>query len=407
MPPAVLAPPDIFTFEAPTKVIHGRGALARLGGEILAAGCRRPLLVTDPGIVASGLAERVAEALRRAGLEVAVFDGVTHMATTAATESGARAALAHRADAVVGAGGGSALAVARGVAILVAEGGDVASKAGRDVRCAPLFSVPTTAGSGSEVSPSAPLLDRDRGAKITLRGHATFSRAAILDPDLLASLPARQAALSGVDALAHGIEAYLTNLATPITDALAVAAVEILARDLRAAVAGDGDARARCLVASTMANQACGNAKLGLVHGLARNVQTLFDVPYGLTIGVFLLPVMEFNRPAAVERFARLGEAMGETGGDEERRSRGAIERTRALLSDIGIPDRFDPATVDGSRIPELARMVFARDTDAQLDRAALARLDVTGFAPSPNIRRAGYDEIVALYRRAIEGPAA
>jgi alcohol dehydrogenase class IV len=359
-------------------------------------------VVTDPGIVACGVAERVVAALRSAGLEPAVFDQVAHMATTAAAEAGAAAARAHRADAVVGVGGGSALAVARGVAILMAEGGDVASNAGRPARSAPLFSVPTTAGSGSEVSPSAPLLDRARGAKITLSGPGTFSRVAVLDPDLLASLPARQAALSGVDALTHGIEAYLTNLATPITDALAIAAVELLGADLRAAVAGDGDARARCLVASTMANQACGNAKLGLVHGLARNIQTLFEVPYGVTIGVLLVPVMEFNRPAALGRFARLAGALGEPPGADEGRSTAAVTRVKRLLADIGIPRRFE--AVDRSRIAEMARMVFARHTSAQLDRAALAAVDVSGFAPSPNLRRATFDDIVALYEASLAG---
>lgn len=398
----VLDPPGIFTFHAPTKVIHGRGALARLGAEVAGGGCRRPLVVTDPGLVACGIAERVLAALRASSLEPALFDAVTHMATTVAAEGGADAARAHGADAVVGVGGGSALAVARGVAILMAEGGDVASNAGRAVGSVPLFSVPTTAGSGSEVSPSAPLLDRERGTKITLSGPGTFSRVAVLDPDLLASLPSGQAALSGVDALTHGIEAYLTNLTTPITDALAIAAVEILAADLREAVDGDGDARARCLVGSTMANQACGNAKLGLVHGLARNVQTLFDVPYGVTIGVLLVPVMEFNRPAALPRFARLAAAFGEGPGPEDAASTAAISRVKRLLADIGVPRRFE--TVDRARIPEMARMVFARNTSAQLDRAALARVDTSGYAPSPNVRRATYDDIVALYERSIVG---
>lgn len=398
----VLDPPGIFTFHAPTKVIHGRGALARLGAEVASCGCRRPLIVTDPGLVACGIADLVLATLRGSGLEPSLFAGVTHMATTAAAEGGVGVARAHGADAVVGVGGGSALAVARGVAILMAEGGDVASNAGRPVRAAPLFSVPTTAGSGSEVSPSAPLLDRERGTKITLSGPGTFSRVAVLDPDLLASLPRGQAALSGVDALTHGIEAYLTNLATPITDALAIASVEILAADLREAVAGDGDARARCLVASTMANQACGNARLGLVHGLARNVQTLFDVPYGVTIGVFLVPVMEFNRPAARPRFARLASALGEGPASEEAASMAAVSQVKRLLADIGVPRRFD--TMDRSRIPEMAQMVFARNTSAQLDRAALARVDTTGYAPSPNVRRATYDDIVALYERSIAG---
>src|SRR5439155_515571 len=220
----VLAAPDVFTFHAPTKVLHGRGAIARLGDEV-ATVCRRPLLVTDPGIVASGLHRRAIDSLERRGLAVAIFDRVTHMATVRSVSEGVAAGRAHGFDCVVGLGGGSALAVARGVAIVGADERPVRELVGGwgaeapSLRMLPLFSVPTTAGSGSEVSPSAPLLDDELGAKLTLSGPGTFSRVAILDPDLLASLPSRQAALSGVDALTHAIEACCTNLATPITDA--------------------------------------------------------------------------------------------------------------------------------------------------------------------------------------------
>jgi len=392
-------------------VLHGRGAIARLGDEV-ATECRRPLLVTDPGIVASGLHRRAIDSLERRGLAVAIFDRVTHMATVRSVSEGVAAGRAHGFDCVVGLGGGSALAVARGVAIVGAEERPVRELVGGwgaeapSLRMLPLFSVPTTAGSGSEVSPSAPLLDDELGAKLTLSGPGTFSRVAILDPDLLASLPTRQAALSGVDALTHAIEACCTNLATPITDALALAAMGILVRDLAAAVRGDADARARCLVASTMANQACGNAKLGLVHGLARNVQTLFVVPYGVTIGVFLVPVMEFNRPAALPAFARMADAMGlsRPGEPESSRAAAVVRAVKRLLAEIGIPRRLGSDEVDRSRIDELARMVFARNTPAQLDRAALASVDVGGFAPSPNIRRARYADVVALYERSLVG---
>ena len=409
--PDVLASPDVFTFHAPTRVVHGRGAIARLGDEV-ARDCRRPLLVTDPGIVASGLHRRAVESLERRGLAVAVFDGVSHMATVGSVENGVAAGRAHGFDCVVGLGGGSALAVARGVAIVGAEERPVRDLVGGwgaeppSLRILPLYSVPTTAGSGSEVSPNAPLVDQEVGAKLTLGGPATFSRVAILDPDLLASLPPRQAALSGVDALTHAIEACCTNLATPITDALALSAMRILVRDLAAAVRGDADARARCLVASTMANQACANAKLGLVHGLARNVQALFTIPYGVTIGVFLVPVMEFNRPAATEQFARMAVAMGLAGDSAAADASAAavVPAVKRLLAAIGIPRRFEPDEVDRPRIDQLARMVFARNTPAQLDPAALASLDVAGFAPSPNIRRARYADVVALYECALEG---
>lgn len=404
--PAVQAAPGRFTFEAPTKVVHGAGALAALGPEVAARGAHRPLVVTDPGIAASGILAKVVASLEAAGLVVAVFDRVTHTASVAAVEAGDTAGRAHGYDAVIGVGGGSSLAASRGVAVLGAMGGTVAGCLGKELRTLPLFSVPTTAGSGSEVSPSAPLVDHARGAKITLSGPGCFSRVAILDPELLASLPPRQAALSGVDALTHALEAMLTSLATPITDALALGAMRILASDLpRVVRGGEPAATGRCLVASTMANQACGNAKLGLVHGLARNVQTLFAVTYGETIGVLLVPVLAFDLGAPPPTLPLIAGALGvAASGSSETTAADVVARVKRLLVEIGIPRHFDPAVVDRARIPLMARMVYARNTPAALDPAALERVDVSGWAPSPNLRRATYDDLVRLYERSLDG---
>src|SRR2546425_12691968 len=168
----VLAAPDVFTFHAPTKVLHGRGAIARLGDEV-ATECRRPLLVTDPGIVASGLHRRAIDSLERRGLAVAVFDRVTHMATVRSVSEGVAAGRAHGFDCVVGLGGGSALAVARGVAIVGAEERPVRELVGGwgaegpSLRMLPLFSGPTNTGSGRGVRPTGPPLDNLAGAQMT------------------------------------------------------------------------------------------------------------------------------------------------------------------------------------------------------------------------------------------------
>ena len=243
------------------------------------------------------------------------------------------------------------LAAGRAAAVAVTHTGPSAALAGSNrATWAPLLSicVPTTAGSGGEVSRQATITDPS-GRKSGVQGWAVAARLAILDAELLRSVPRRQAVASGVDALTHALEAYVSRRATPLTDALALSSFETIFRDLPAAVAEPAvDVLDRLLLASTMANLACGNAGLGLVHGLNKGITFLFHtgryqtVSYGDLHAVLLPWVNEFNAPAAPERYARLARLMGVGPDlDDAAAATAGVDRLADWLAALGAPRRL------------------------------------------------------------------
>lgn len=403
---------DTRRFNMYTKVVHGIGSLKELPVELKAAGARRLLLVVDPGLVQAGIVDKVLKVLKDHPFEVEVFDQVPHDANSDVIDAAAQRLREGKFDAVCPMGGGSPLVVGKGAAIMATNPGSVVEYVGDDVVFAnppiTLFSIPTAAGSGSEVSSHCPFYDNRSRKKVAIRSHFLYPKVAILDGNLLASLPPRQAALSGVDALTHAVESYLTNLTTPITGALAIGAMKIQLADLPAMVwSSDVEAKHRCLVAATMANMACGNAKLGLVHDLSKPVFTLYPVPYGEAIGNLLVPVMEFNRVACEDRFAEL--ALGVGAGDltmsREQLADAFLARLTRVVESIGFTG-LDPAVVPPERIPALARLAFSRKGKLDWTEADEAAPPPRGFVTSKNLRRASYDDVVGIYTKAIRGAA-
>lgn len=399
--------PSVFGFFCPTRIVHGSGSVARLGRELQALGGRRAFIVTDPGIIKAGLLESVVEALDDAGIHHTVFDRVGHDAQVGTVDDGARMCREQQADVVIAIGGGSALAAGKAIAAIAASGGSLGAYQGTAEPAAaplPCIAIPTTAGSGSEVSAAIPYYDENRQRKTAWRHPALFPKVAILDATLLVSLPFRQAVLSGVDALTHAMEAYLTVKATLITDALALEAIRLLAGNLRAAASTpDWVAKEQALIGSTMANLACGNAKLGLVHLLTRPINSLFpEVPYGQVIGTLLVPVMTFNLSADVDRFAVMAQAMGETAGDRTTRELAdrCLIALKQLLVDLQFPRRFSPDEVDPQAIPRMAHMCYGGM------HGGMQAEDVseTAVVKSFNRRQATIGDVIRLYEKAFEG---
>ncbi len=389
-----------------TKIIHGLGSLQRLKEELERRGLKRSLVVTDTGIVQAGIVDRIRTVLA-GGEEVVVYDKVGHQATLADVRNGLKLALDSKRDNVIPVGGGSSLVAGRAIAAAATNAGSLTQYEGFDRlknHPLPTFAIPTTAGSGSEVSQFIPIIDDATQRKFVVGGTYCFPSVAILDGTLLSSIPPGQAALSGVDALTHAMEAYLTTMATPITDALALAATKTLATRLRAVVnTYEIQARQDCLVASTMANVACTNARLGMVHTLARSINSLFPkVPYGKTIGVLLIPVMWFNLPGNIERFCDLAECFGYMrqpglcGPDQAKLlMRGLMQ----LLSDIKFPRRFEPSEVSEASIPELSDISFEG-----LYGQAFGEKQRPMFVPGVNIQRATYEDVVSIFKASIAG---
>ncbi len=386
---------SVFQYLMPTKVLHGPHSVSRLGDEARLLGRNKALLVSDAGIEAAGLLAPALQSLEEAGVEAVVFVDVPPDPDLEVVSRGVARALNARCDFVVVVGGGSPICAAKGIAIVTTNGGHIRDYEGFGrVRVPPwpVIAIPTTAGSGSEVSAVTILSDKERRLKMAIGSPLCYPPVAILDPTLLLSLPFRQAVISGIDALSHAIEAYLTSQATPLTDALALQAVELLSANLlRAATTRDVAAKEACLLGSSMANMACGNARLGLNHALSWPVSSLYDMPHGLANGILLPYVLEFTLPAAVSRMARLAVALGEpAAGRSERELAGrAVRAVKQLLLDGDIPRAFDPQQVDPAGIPQMVDML---------------KEGIYALFTQVNLRPATPRDMTALYERAFQG---
>ncbi len=297
-------------FAAPTRIVAGRGcASARLGGELRALAVETVAVIADRGFAQAGLLEPLLDGIDGVALPICALIGEDP--DIAETEAAALSALRHDADAVLAIGGGSAMCAAKGVAIRLRNPAplDAYEGSGRlPLAPAPSIAIPTTAGSGSEVSNVVVLHDAGRARHLVIRGHGYEPRVALLDGELLRSLPREPMIAAALDALSHALEALWAQRATRFSDALASAAAAAIRKALPEALAGEADAMQALIEASAMANLACGNAGLGLVHALssAPDVQ----LPHGYQNGVLLPHVAAFNRsrvgPATASEIAEL-----------------------------------------------------------------------------------------------------
>jgi alcohol dehydrogenase len=352
-----------FHFRAPTKVVFGPRCVEEVRMEARALGCRRSLVVTDPGVVRAGLLERVTAALGEGC--AGVFDEVPQDTGVEVVERAAGLARRLAADSLISLGGGSVIDTAKGLAVLLKEGGVLADYDGFQMLARPQtphISIPTTAGTGSEVTFAAVIRDEARGQKRILFDYHLAPDVALLDPLLLCSLPPRITAFTGMDAVTHAVEAVCSLQGQPMADALALHALRLAAAALPACVRRGGDvaSRGQMQIAATLAGFAFANAMVGVVHALAHSLGALFRVPHGLANAILLPHGMRFNLEAGPQGCARVAEALGvrAPGADEEQAARAAVEAVARLAGEIGLPMRLREAGVprDGlERCAELA----------------------------------------------------
>lgn len=335
-------------FYLPTELVMGRGALSELGTRAARYGERAFLVCGARSARASGLLGRVVGLLTDAGLSVTVYDRVGGEADLATVEDGLGELGPTGATAVVGLGGGSAIDTAKAIAGLAGLPGTVWEyHEGRPIERGglPFVAVPTTAGTGAEVTKNAVLIDPRTRIKYSIRDDRWFARVAIVDPEASAGMPPEVTAASGADALCQAIESYTSIAANPVTDALAEAAIALVGRGLeRAYRAGDDlDAREDMAYGSLMAGMAMASARLGGVHGMAHPLGSHFDIPHGVVCGLLLPYTMDYNLEYAVDKYARVGRLMGDEGAHATREdaARAAVERVRALFQRIGVPERL------------------------------------------------------------------
>ncbi|MFH6781376.1 MULTISPECIES: iron-containing alcohol dehydrogenase [Methylobacterium] len=351
----------ITSFYMPTRIVAGAGALATIGTLARDLKMTRVLVVSDPVISAQGFHADALAVLADAGIAVSRFDECGIDARCSHIDDQGDRVRRDGLDGVVCIGGGSVMCTGKGIAIVATNHKPMVDCTGVgrfDRKALPMIMVPTTAGSGSEVSQWTIVKDEVRHLKLLGGGPLSFPDAAILDPVTLRSLPMHVAALPAVDALTHGVEAYLSGIASPLTDAVALAAVRLQAASLRASINSDDDrAREDNLVASCMANIACGNARLGHGHALSLPLEGHLDLPHPYGVGVLLPHVVAFNLAVLPAKVKPLADALEvETAGLSRQETIAACaDAVRALYADIGFPARFTPEQLPRERVREMA----------------------------------------------------
>lgn len=352
----------VFPFRSPGVVYAGVGALENLGPEVQRLAAERVMVVTDKGLVAAGVVDTVLARLREAGVGTVVFDQVEAEPSTENCERAAAAVAEAGTRAIVAVGGGSALDVAKGCSILAAHGGRTADYFGTDRVPGPVLpwiGLPTTAGTGSEVTPNAIFTDNAQRLKIGIVSPHLFPSVAIVDPVLTLSVPPAVTAATGMDALTHAIESFTSPKATPQTGMYALEAVRLISRSLRKAVWAGRDMQARTDMAhgSLFAGVSLANAGVGAVHALAYPLGGQFGVPHGVANSLLLPYVLEFNMLGDIEKFARVAEAMGENvaGLSVRAAAAKAVDAVRVLSVDVGIPQRLQDVGIPADALDGLA----------------------------------------------------
>jgi alcohol dehydrogenase class IV len=376
----------------PRLMAVGGGALAELPNMLARLGLAKPLIVTDPFLVGSGHLDRVTGCLERAGVPWQVFSDTVPDPTTVVVETGALRLAEGDFDSLIAIGGGSSIDTAKGMSVLAANGGEMRDfKVPAEIPKAglPIVAIPTTAGTGSEVTRFTVITDAETDEKMLIAGLACCPLAAIVDYELTLTMPLRLTADTGLDSLTHAIEAYVSRRASPFTDGLAKSAMGLITRHIRTACAEPDNrgAREAMMLGATTAGMAFSNASVCLVHGMSRPIGAFFHVPHGLSNAMLLPEITAFSAPAALERYADCARAMGIA--EEVEGSQAAVARLldelRRLNDDLRVPT---PRAwgIDAERYEELLPV--------------MASQAVASGSPDNNPRVPTSDQIIDLYRR-------
>ncbi len=383
-----------FTITQPTQLVFGAGAIAGLADMVKEKGGSKVFLVIDPGLKAAGLLKQITAPLKKAKMPFEIYDKIDPEPGLKLADNGCKLAKKSGCDCVVGVGGGSAMDVAKAVSILLTNGGKAEdylgigkiSKPG-----VPKIMVPTTAGTGAEVTFTAVFINEKTKSKGGMNGDPLYPDAALLDPELTISIPPGVTASTGIDAFTHAIEAYLSPQAHPVSDMYALEAIEMISRNLPLAYAnGDNlEARSAMLLGSLLGGKALATAGVGLVHAMAYPLGGMFGIPHGLANAVLLPYVVEYNLVGNPGKYAAVAEVMGYDTTDLPVReaAAAAVEAIFNLNSDVGIPSSLADLDIPADRIPEMA------------DIALTVAVPVKN-----NPRKPTRDEVIQIYQNAMIG---
>ena len=324
---------------------HGKGAIQAIVTEAKARGFKKALVCSDPDLVKFNVTQKVTSLLDEAGLAYELFTEIKPNPTIENVQAGVKALKAAEADYIIAIGGGSSLDTAKAVGIIDRnpEFADVRSLEGvapTKNPCTPIFAVPTTSGTAAEVTINYVITDVEKDRKMVCVDVHDIPQVAFVDPDMMSTMPKSLAAATGMDALTHAIEGYITGGAWELSDMFHIKAIEIIGRSLRGAVNGDPEGMEGMALGQYVAGMGFSNVGLGIVHSMAHPLGALYDTPHGVANAIILPTVMEYNAPYTGEKYKHIAEAMGvdTTGMDQEAYRKAAIDAVKQLSTDVGIP---------------------------------------------------------------------
>ena len=325
---------------------HGAGAISAIATEIQARGFKKALVASDPDLIKFGVTKKVTDVLDNAGIAYEIFSDIKPNPTIENVQAGVEAFKASGADCIVAIGGGSSMDTAKAVGIIITnpEFADVRSLEGvapTKNPCVPIIAVPTTAGTAAEVTINYVITDVQNNRKMVCVDVHDIPVVAVVDPDMMATMPKGLTAATGMDALTHAIEGYITAGAWTLSDMFHIEAIRIIAKSLRGAVENTKEGRDGMALGQYIAGMGFSNVGLGIVHSMAHPLGALYDTPHGVANAIILPTVMEYNAPATGEKYREIARAMGVEGVDamsvEEYRA-AAINAVKQLSLDVGIP---------------------------------------------------------------------
>ena len=324
---------------------HGKGAIEAIVTEAKARGFKKALVCSDPDLIKFNVTSKVTNLLDAAGLAYEVFSEIKPNPTIENVQAGVKALKAAEADYIIAIGGGSSMDTAKAVGIIDRnpEFADVRSLEGvapTKNPCTPIFAVPTTSGTAAEVTINYVITDVEKDRKMVCVDVHDIPQVAFVDPDMMSTMPKSLAAATGMDALTHAIEGYITGAAWELSDMFHIKAIEIIGRSLRSAVNGEAEGMEGMALGQYVAGMGFSNVGLGIVHSMAHPLGALYDTPHGVANAIILPTVMEYNAPYTGEKYKHIAEAMGvdTTGMDQETYRKAAVEAVKKLSADVGIP---------------------------------------------------------------------
>ena len=325
---------------------HGKGAIKEIATEVKARDFKKCFVCSDPDLIKFGVTKKVTDILEESTIDYELYSEIKANPTVENVKTGVEAFKASGADCIVAIGGGSSMDTAKAIGIIIEnpEFGDVVSLEGvapTKNKCVPIIAVPTTAGTAAEVTINYVITDTEKNRKMVCVDVHDIPVVAVVDPDMMSSMPKGLTAATGMDALTHAIEGYITLGAWEISDMFHLKAIEIISKSLRGAVENTPEGREGMALGQYIAGMGFSNVGLGIVHSMAHPLGAVYDTPHGVANAIILPTVMEYNAPATGEKYRDIAKAMGVEGVDEmtiEEARKAAIDAVKQLSADVGIP---------------------------------------------------------------------